>query len=250
MARICDDDALGYRARWRPFAPGEGLRLDDSYRLAHLPLVAPDHPDVIPALPGRYYDRGRHPTVRSLIAPIPWMRLEASPAYRELDYALRGAPFAAKIAWEIAARRCERLHATVVGSLAPDEAAEPALDAATRAQLAALAPFEMELRGLFSGDVNRGRLYLKAYPEARDGGSALAAAQAALGRPAGDLFVVGLHNLRDHLDAAEAAALSELIEAWWDRPILRWSVDRLQILASRDDLVLDAEVEETIALAG
>ena len=46
----------------------------------------------------------------------------------------------------------------------------------------------------------------------------------------------------------EAAALAALIERWWDRPILRWQVDALWLLAAWDDLVLEGNVEETIPL--
>jgi hypothetical protein len=248
--RFCDDDELGYRSHRGVFAPGEGLRLDAAYRLAHLPLVAPEHPDVIPAAPNRPYAMGRRPAAWSLVAPIPWSRLEASASYRELDYALRGAPFAGKIAWEIAPLRQQRLHATLAGSLSAGEEASSPIDDATRARIARLAPFEMELRGLFSGDVNVGRLYLKCYPERRDGENALHAAQDAVGRPRTRLHLVGLHNLRDHLTAREASALAEIIAAWWDRPLLRWRIDRLHLQATRDDIALDGWTAEEIALVG
>jgi hypothetical protein len=250
VTELCCDATLGYRSRWTPFAIGDAMRLDEPYRLAHLPLVAPEHSDVIPALPGRDYDMGRHPPIWSLVLPIPWARLEASAPYRALDLALRESPLASKIAWEIAPRRQDKLHATVAGSLAKGEDVDPPIDAAARARLSAVGPFEVELRGLFGGDVNRGRLYLKTHPERRAGVNMLHLAQDALGRPRTDLYVVGLHNLRDHLDCDETQALSGMIKEWWDRPILRFTVDRLHLMSSRDDLVLDSRVEETILLRG
>ena len=44
---LCDDQELDYLASRTRFEQGRGLALYDSYRLAHLPLVAPDHPGVI-----------------------------------------------------------------------------------------------------------------------------------------------------------------------------------------------------------
>ena len=46
---FCSDEELDYGRSRFLFAPGKGFRLDEAYRLAHLPLVAPTHPDVIGA---------------------------------------------------------------------------------------------------------------------------------------------------------------------------------------------------------
>jgi hypothetical protein len=72
--------------------------------------------------------------------------------------------------------------------------------------------------------------------------------QRTLGRPETDLYLVGLYNLIDHLEVAEAAALQGLITRWWDRPILALDVSSLWHLGASDDLVLDAAVEEVIPL--
>ncbi len=157
-----------------------------------------------------------------------------------LEAELRAAPFAAKIAWDIVRRRRGKLHATLCG---PPQALD-------RAALAAIGPITLELRGLFSGNVNHGRLYLRVYPEKRDGENQLKRVQRLAGRRETDLYLVGLYNLMDDLDAHEAAALAALIERWWDRPILRWQVDALWLLSSWDDLVLDSAIDETIPLCG
>ena len=102
---FCSEEVLTYRRSLTPFAPGEGLVLDEAYRLAHLPLVAPDHPGVIAAMPGRFYERGRHSRVVSLVLPVPYPDLAAAPAYAALNTELRAAPFAHKIAWDVATRR-------------------------------------------------------------------------------------------------------------------------------------------------
>jgi hypothetical protein len=245
--QLCADDELGYdRSRTR-FAAGQGLTLDEAYRLAHLPLVAPDHPAVIAARDGTYYDRGRHPKMFSLALPVPWQTLSASAAFRALDDELRASPFASKIAWEFMARRRDRLHATVCGSLAVGEAA-PQITSAQRRALSGLGPIHIELRGLFSGNVNVGRLYLRVYPERREGDNVLRRVQRVLGRRETDLYVVGLYSLTDNLSAAEAAALMTLLERWWSRPILRLDATHLWLLWARDDLVLDGAVAEDIAL--
>lgn len=231
---FCTDDDLGYRRSRTVFEAGAGLKLDESYRLAHLPLVAPGHPAVIATRAGSHYTMGRHPRVVSLVLPIPAEALERSPAYRELDAELRAAPFAAKIAWDLLPRRRARLHAMICG--APAEEIGGAV-------LAGIAPFEVELRGLFSGNVNVGRLYLKLYPE-----NVVGKLQRALGRRETDLHVVGLWNLIDDLDAREAAALSALIDKWWDRDLLRFRADTLWLLGARDDLVLESDIAEVISL--
>ncbi|GJD63897.1 hypothetical protein [Methylobacterium frigidaeris] len=245
---FCPDDALAYRRSRTRFVPGEGLILDETYRLAHLPLVAPDHPGVIPSKEGRSYARGRHPRVVSLVLPVPHARLAAAPAYAALERELRAAPFAHKIAWDIAARRRDRLHATLCGSLAIGPDAEPTPTLEQRAALATLGPVAVELRGLFSGTVNVGRLYLRVYPEFRDGADRLAEIQRIMGRPPSGLYVVGLHALTDDLDPAEAASLADLIERWWNRPMLHLSLDALWLLWATDDQVLDGGVLERVPL--
>lgn len=232
---LCSDDELGYRASRTCFVAGEGFALDDSYRLAHLPLVAPLHPKVIARKPGTTYEMGRHDKTVSLVLPVP-----------DVDHLIeaefRTQPFADKVAWDIVPRRRGKLHATLCG-------ASVVLDAAARRALAGIGPIGVELRGLFSGTVNRGRLYLRLYPEKRAGQNLLAHVQRLLGRRETGLYLVGLYNLVDDLDAREAAALAALLERWWERPILRWQVDALWLLAAWDDLVLTGAVEERIPLS-
>ncbi len=188
---FCPDSDLGYDDSRKRFVMGEGLSLDERYRLAHLPLVAPDHPAVIPARAGTDYNRGRHPRVSSLVVPVPWRELFAANNFRELERDMKDSPFAPKVAWDLVERRRERLHATLCGaSVITDQ---------QRRQLAKIAPIKVELRGLFSGDVNVGRLYLRAYPEQRNGANPFHQIQRVLGRPETSLYLVGLYNLTDHL---------------------------------------------------
>lgn len=243
---FCSDDGLGYRRSLTDFSTP--LALDESYRLAHLPLLAPEHPRVIPRLDGRGYEMGRHAEIFSLVMPVPEDAPDASPAWRELEAELRAAPFAGKIAWDLLPKRAARLHATIVGSLGRGE--RPAISPEIRAKLAAIAPFEVELRGLFSGNVNRGRLYLRAYPQQAPGLNPFQQIQQVFGRPAGDLYLVGYYNLIDDLDAGETQALAALLARWWEKPLLRLRVDALWLMGASDDLVLDSRIVETLPLGG
>ena len=245
---FCSDSQLGYERSRTKFAAGAGLKLDENYRFAHLPLVAPDHPDVIACRPstepGASYAMGRHARTFSVVLPIPHALLAASEAFLEIESALRSAPLAGKIAWSLLPRRQQKLHATICGGLGP----MALLRERDRRSLAAIGPVSVELRGLFSGDVNVGRLYLRAYPEQRFGQNAFQSIQRALGRRETDLFVVGLYNLTDHLDAGEAAALAALLNTFWDRPLLRFEARELWLLGASDDLVLTGQVEDVIRL--
>jgi hypothetical protein len=189
---------------------------------------------------------GRHERIFSLVLPVPPDVLEKSAAYQELERELRHSPFANKIAWDLLAKRRERLHATLCGSLSKDVPYRVSDD--ERAALRQLGPLRVEVRGLFSGNINVGRLYLRVYPECRNGMNLLRRIQRSLGRPETDLYLVGLYNLTDHLEAAEAEELQEIVARWWDRSILTLDVDCLWHLGSSDDLVLDSFVEEVIPL--
>jgi hypothetical protein len=241
---FCEDGELGYRRSLTDFT--SPLMLDESYRLAHLPLVAPEHPGVIARREGKFYEMGRHPAVYSLVLPVEDGALRASPAFLALEAELKAAPFAGKIAWDILPKRQDRLHATVSGSLSLAE--PPVMTTETREALHRIKPFTVELRGLFSGNVNRGRLYVPVYPEKRDSLNTLQEVQAAFGRAPGDLWLIGLYNLTDDLDAAETAALADIVSRWWGKPLLRVTVSELQVMGASDDLVLDAHVETVLPL--
>jgi hypothetical protein len=190
---------------------------------------------------------GRHERVFSLVLPIADELLKCSAAYQALDAELRASPLAPKIAWNIAERRRHKLHATVCGSMATGER-PPVLGAGQRDALRRLGPVTVELRGLFSGNVNRGRLYLRAYPEKRDGLNVFHQIQKVVGRRTTSLYVVGVHNLIDDLDASQCSILSELLARWWDRPIASFRAEALWLLGATDDLVLESETVEILPL--
>jgi hypothetical protein len=197
--------------------------------------------------PGTPYVMGLRPRRFSLVLPVPHDALMRSDVYRALDRELRSTRFAAKIAWDMAERRRDKLHATICGTLAAGES--PTIAPEARRAIAAIGPLTAELRGLFSGNVNIGRLYLRVYPERRDGVNAFQLVQRALGCRTTDVYLVGLHNLIDPLDADDAAALAAIIERWWHEPLMRLAIDHLVLLSSGDDLALDSEAVERLALA-
>jgi len=131
------------------------------------------------------------------------------------------------------------LHATVCGGLG--EGSPPAFDDAALRALRDIGPIEIELRGLFSGNVSVGRLYLRVYPESRSGTNPLRLAQRGLGRPETDLWLVGIYNLLDNLTAGEARELNAILDEWWDVGLLRFTATHLWLLGARDDLVLDGD---------
>jgi hypothetical protein len=74
------------------------------------------------------------------------------------------------------------------------------------------------------------------------------AIQRALGWKLTDLYLVGIYNFRDDLDALEAASLKAILEKWQDHPILRYRADHLWMLGTSDTLVLDGAVAESVPL--
>jgi hypothetical protein len=190
---------------------------------------------------------GRHEPVFSLVLPIADALLRRSAAYLALEAELKASPLAPKIAWNVVERRRHKLHATLCGSLATGET-PPVLDAAQGDALKRLGPVTVELRGLFSGNVNRGRLYLRAYPEKRDGLNMFHRIQQVLGRRMTNLYVVGIYNLTDDLDATECSILSALLARWWDRSIVTFQAEALWLLRASDDLVLGPETAEIVPL--
>jgi len=142
------------------------MEFDEAYRLAHLPLVAPDHPSVITSDPGKGYEMGQHEPVYSIAIP----------------------------------------------------------------------------------SLNLGRLYLRIYPEMRNGVNLCHAIQRAFGMQTTDLYVVGVFNFTEELDATEAATLNAMIKRWWDREIVQLDVRKLWLIKSRDDLVLNGRIDDVIAL--
>jgi hypothetical protein len=243
---FCNDDDLDYAKHRTVILPQSDLRLDASYRLAHLPLVSPNHPDVISEAAGKYYTHGLHPRVVSIVLPIPDQSLHGSSAFQALQLEMLSSAFAGKIAWDIMPLRKDKLHATLCGSLSISE--PPVISPAQREALRQVGPIKASVRGLFSGDINIGRLYLCVYPEKRADSNVLQQIQRAMGARETNMFLVGLYNLTDHLTVNEASELARLIARWWKKPLFELQIDAVSLMVAEDDLVLKSEIIEILPL--
>jgi hypothetical protein len=246
---FCADGDLRYESSRHRFVPGEGFTLSEDYRLAHLPLIDPAHPKIIPAVPGKDYDRGYYAAPRHALAVhVAAETLEASAVFRELDADLRTRAVAKKIAWATQAKRRDVLHATIAG---PVDA--PAADAYLRvgkAWLARSGNAAIRLGGPFVGNRNHGRIYLPVFPEKRDGADMYADLQRAVGARASGFFAIGLWHLADDLDAAEAASLAAWLDRWGDETVAILDDPRLGVLTTRDDQAIHSPVWRWIESAG
>jgi hypothetical protein len=237
LIQFCDDAMLNYASSRRVFGPGDTLTFDPAYRLAHLPLIAPDHPAAIRAVPGQDYRDGTYRKPRhSLVMPLRAQDLVRSPTFQALERDLRAASFAPKIAWDLGERRADKLHASIVNGLSEADIAPCA--AAVARSLARLGSLSFRLGGPLAGNKNLGRIYFPVYPEAVDGDDAFGLVQDAVGRPRTRFYVVGYYNLVEELDAAETAELGRWLERWGSTTILETKLSALIVQATNDDLTL------------
>jgi hypothetical protein len=234
---FCPDEALAYAGSRHVFVPGQPFVLGADYRLAHLPLVVPGHPQAIASVPGRDYLNGRYATARdALCVQLPADALASSPAFRAVEAQMRAAGFGRKIAWDVGARRADVLHATIAGPI--DAATATRAAASTAAFLKRHGPVAMRVGGPFVGSRNHGRIYLPIYPQRVAGDDAFGLLQDSCGRPRSRFYAAGMWHLTDGLDASEAAELAQLVDKWGDQEILRVPAARFGILTVNDDLAL------------
>ena len=247
--RFCDDTDMAYDASRRSFVTGEALTFDDAYRLAHLPLVAPGHPEIIAGKDGTDYRNGTYQTPRySLVVPVDAGELSGSAAFRAFEAELRSFSFSDKIAWQIGRERASKLHATIVGGLAEPDLASCADDAAVA--LVPLRALSIRLGGPFLGRINTGRIYLPVYPCCHDGQDMLGLVQRACGARQTRFYVVGTYHFAAALTVAETADLAGLVERWHRLTLAELPVRSLAVMATNDDLALSARVVTTIPVGG
>jgi len=229
-----DDHSLGYdQIRWSSSA-GSRLVLDSIYRHAHLPLVNPQHSDVIPFYEDYHF--GRYETKRySLAIPFSIEDLQMSHAFRAVDAAMREASFSPKIAWDVMDARQARLHATICGRVNADDVKELLLR--TEDHLLRTGSIRFRLAGPLVGEKNTGRIYFPVYPENREG-NPIQTLQMTLGKQITDVYLLGYYNFRDHLAASEAAELSSILAKFRDVTILEGAISGLVAFETQDDLVL------------
>lgn len=247
-APYCAPQSLAYeRSRW-VFQQGVPLTFDETYRVAHLPLVAREHPAVIPAAKLDYewgrYDRARY----SLIAPVDISALSAGLAFQSIERDIRSRSFAHKIAWDMVRRRASKLHVTVAGGLR--EADLEACASAVREALRGKPSLRYRLGGPFVGTKNTGRIYFTTYPEATTSGDVFAMLQDALGIARTGFYVLGYYNLLDELNVGETADLADFLATWREATVAESSTSSLCILATHDDLALDSQIVRRSSMGG
>jgi hypothetical protein len=238
---FCDDSMMAYDASRRVIAPGDVLTFDDGYRLAHLPLVAPGHPDIIRSHPGRDYINGRYAMARySLVLPIDASELVSAPEFQALERDLHSSAFADKINWDMCTARAANLHATVFNGLAEPDMA-PCI-AAVRSVCARVGPGAVRLGGPFLGNKNTGRIYFPVYPQRHGDDDILALVQDACGITRTRFYVVGYYHFNTALNVTATAELARIIAMWRHRTLAEIDVMHLAIQATHDDLALSAQI--------
>jgi hypothetical protein len=244
--RYTTDAELAYaRVRWW-LTPGAPLRFDEAYRMAHLPLVAPDHPAAIHEPAGRPYRSGRCSEVRySLVVPIEAAALVESAVFAAIERDVASQAFAHKIAWSLLPLRATKLHITLAGGLERTALAQHA--EAARRVLREHGPLRYRLGGLFCGEKNHGRLYFAGYPERIGNADVFALVQDAVRGRRSALYLFGYYNLLDELDPTEAQALYELLERWREATTAELEAASLQLIATHDDLALEGHVIEHVS---
>lgn len=243
--QFCDDSRLNYASSRRVFKSGDILDFDDAYRLAHLPLVAPDHPAAIREARDQDYRNGTYIKPRySLVAPVHAEALTASPMFQALERDMRATSFTPKIAWDVCTRRATKLHATVVNGLSAANAS--ACAEAAGKMLARLGPLSFRIGGPFVGSKNTGRIYFPVYPQVIAGEDALALIQDAVGAARTRFYVIGYYNLIDPLDAIETADLARIIKHWSPATLAEVALSALVLHATNDDLALSGRPFITI----
>jgi hypothetical protein len=244
--KFCDDTVMAYDASRRIFSPGEVLAFDEAYRLAHLPLVAPGHAEIISTKDGTDYRNGTYKTPRhSLVVPVDAGQLARSETFRQFEAELRSFSFSDKIAWRLGDERAGKLHATVIGGLSEIVRCTDAVAAA----LAPLGAFSLRIGGPFLGRINTGRIYLPVYPCCHDGDDVFALVQRACGARLSRFYVIGYYHLAEPLTVAETADLAGLAERWRRRVLAELPVTSLAIQSTNDDLALSGRVVMTIPVA-
>jgi hypothetical protein len=236
---------LNYASSRRLFRPGETLDFDTSYRLTHLPLVAPRHPAVIREAPDQDYRNGQYVKPRySLVIPVRPESLTASPAFQAMEREMRTASFASKIAWNLCERRASKLHASIVNDLSEADA-EPCASVVARV-LPQLDPLSFRLGGPFVGNRNIGRIYFPAYPQEVAGEDSFALIQEALGTARTRFYGVGYYNLVDQLDPRETADLARFLGEWGPATLAEIQIDSFVVHATNDNLALSGRSFITI----
>jgi hypothetical protein len=228
-------EALDYAKNCFRFETGAPLTLDVAYLANQLPLLR-DEPSA------RY-----EPSRRSVVTFFPPTLFDESEAYRDMMAALRASVLAPKIDWAMFGRRRELLHATICGRVEQRMSGNEAM--ARFDALRGTGPFRVRVTGLWVGrEFNRGRFYFPLYPEVRYGENAIQTLQRAFGLPTTNFYAIGAINLTADLDAAETAALGEIVRHFGDATLFETTITELALTDTNDDLLLSGKVVRRMKL--
>ena len=180
----------------------------------------------------------------SIVLPIDYDVLVSDAKFLQMNDELQRASFNSKIAWPLCDQRKDKLHATLVSGLKSADAAchQTALIAAT----ANLLPLSFEMKGLFLGKINTGRMYLPVYPQMVSAENFLSKIQIACGSRCSYFYAVDYYNFVEELDADATMELSALLSKWQNTVVSTQPAKALWIMQTNDDLVLSARVISTI----
>jgi hypothetical protein len=228
-------DALDYGKNRFRFEDGAALTLDAAYLANQLPLLR-DEPSA------RY-----EPSRRSVVTFFPPALFDESEACRDMMALLRAAAIAPKVDWAMFERRRELLHATICGRVEQRMSGDEAI--ARFDALRGITPFRVRVTGLWiSREFNRGRFYFPLTPEIRDGANSIHTIQRAFGSPTTNFYAIGAINLAADLDAAETAALGEIVRRFGDTALFETTVTELALIDTNDDLLLSGKVVRRMKL--
>lgn len=241
MGQFATDDMLAYATSRHQFRPGDRLLFDESYRYAHLPLLAPEHPAAINAPANLDYKSGRYDIERyALVLPVPHSKLVKSHIFQAIENSLRRSSFSHKIAFELCERRRALQHITIAGGFQHNDI--PRMEAIVAAYISKTTSLAYQLKGPFIGSKNLGRIYFPCYPSLQHGEDTYAALQNAVGVKQNGFYAMGYYNLIDELNCEETTELQNILDEFANQIIFQDEPDALWITATHDDLVLSGRV--------
>ncbi|NVI98738.1 hypothetical protein HV824_11485 [Myxococcus sp. AM009] len=261
MRTFATDERLAYRRAGNELQPrpSEDHVLSYEYRLMQLPLVRPDHPEVVPFDLKAGYDwlgTYRAPRV-SLVGFVDFGAFAQSPQFNRFMNAVAMTAAARKIAWDLVERRKYRHHFTICNGL---HERMPAQDIVpfVKQRLEGFPRFRVQVKGGWFWGKKNGRIYFPVYPELTEGPAPvdhLTEVQKRLGHSLHPGFYIGCLQLMDHLrfnaelDVHEADELFGVLRSFRETVIVELEVNELSILRTHDDLILKSRVLDRVPLA-
>ncbi len=247
MTEFSDNNHMRYRDQIKLYSGKEPLKFDARYRAAQLPLVYPESELAVHTDPDGRYTRGRRDVTYSVVLPIDGESLANSSSMRQLIERLKSADLHQKFNWDMEQRRRGVLHATISGTIPFDP--EGKVPEELKVALQQIPTFAFQLKGLFMGSFNTGRVYIQVFPETNGNSVLTDKVCDALGCQHNRLLLCGYLNLTEELTGEEAALLSEICTDMQEVVFDTQTCTSIVVMKSYDDLVLRSGVTHRVALA-